>query len=190
MGARVVALLKGEKFFSTGHLCIRGHITKRRTNTGRCTDCELENSRGVTKEYRAIYYQKNKEKLKQANKKSKAKHHEKRLQELTQWRKRNKDAIKRYNARWDKANRGRVNAKTARRRATLLNATPLWLSPLQQKQIRDFYVEACKTGLTVDHIVPLRGELVCGLHVPWNLQLLTRSENCSKGKGHDVEEHP
>ena len=48
-------------------------------------------------------------------------------------------------------------------------------------QIQKIYNEARDRGLTVDHIVPLNGETVSGLHVPWNMQLLTKSENSSKG---------
>ena len=68
-------------------------------------------------------------------------------------------------------------AEVSARRKKLQQATPRWVD---MAAIRSIYEEAVKTGLTVDHIVPLRGKNVSGLHVPWNLQLLTLSENSRK----------
>jgi len=62
-------------------------------------------------------------------------------------------------------------------------ATPLWAN---KKKIKDFYTVARalteNTGIEhqVDHIIPLRGEHVCGLHVEHNLQILTKEENIRK----------
>jgi hypothetical protein len=85
-----------------------------------------------------------------------------------------------------KQNLDKSAAKSAKRRAKKLQATPIWLTAEQLKEIQTFYTETKKleqeTGVKyhVDHIIPLLGENVCGLHVPWNLQILTAEENQRK----------
>jgi hypothetical protein len=85
-----------------------------------------------------------------------------------------------------KVDSGKVNAKTAKRRAQKLHATPKWLTAEHLLEIQKFYIKAAEltksTGIPheVDHIVPLQGENVSGLHTPWNLQVLTKSENRAK----------
>lgn len=77
-------------------------------------------------------------------------------------------------------------AKAAKYRASKLCATPKWLTEEHYAQIVDIYKEReILTEITgilyhVDHIVPLQGETVCGLHVPWNLQVIPATENLSK----------
>jgi hypothetical protein len=80
-------------------------------------------------------------------------------------------------ARWDEHYRLKGRTYRVNRRAALLNATPPWVD----LRAIDAIYRACPVGLEVDHIVPLNGRGVCGLHVPWNLQYLTKSANCSKG---------
>lgn len=85
--------------------------------------------------------------------------------------------------RWAKANPDRISAIRGERRASELNATPPWVN---KKTLTMIYgrsqILTRKTGIQhhVDHIVPLRHALVCGLHVPWNLQILTADENIRK----------
>lgn len=76
----------------------------------------------------------------------------------------------------------------SKRRAAKLKATPTWLSKDQLDEIKDLYIICSMfkiyTGIEyhVDHIIPLQGKNVCGLHVPWNLQILTESENKKKSR--------
>lgn len=68
-----------------------------------------------------------------------------------------------------------------------LNATPDWLTQKDINEIKEFYELAqelswlSESPLEVDHIIPLQGKNVSGLHVPWNLQILPKSMNLSKG---------
>lgn len=57
---------------------------------------------------------------------------------------------------------------------------PKWLNNQQLNEILAFYKKASESKLTVDHIIPLNGKIVSGLHVPWNLQLMTLAENAKK----------
>jgi hypothetical protein len=88
---------------------------------------------------------------------------------------------------WKQANPNKVSAASAKRRATKLNASPPWLTKEQFKEIEFYYTLAkelqwlSEEPLEVDHVVPLQGENVSGLHVPWNLQVLPKQLNLSKG---------
>ena len=77
------------------------------------------------------------------------------------------------------------DAKRVRRRATKLNATPKWLTKKDKEKIRKIYAK-CPKGYHVDHIVPLKGKDVCGLHVPSNLRIITAHKNQSKGNRFDI----
>ena len=71
----------------------------------------------------------------------------------------------------------------ANRRASKLRATPAWADFDKIKSIYD----NCPTGYHVDHIIPLQGKYICGLHVETNLQYLPASENISKRNYHESE---
>lgn len=92
-----------------------------------------------------------------------------------------------YDISYREANRDKRNATNAKRRAAKLQRVLRGLTSEHIEDIKAFYVEAARltreTGIQhhVDHIIPLQGKNVSGLHVPWNLQILTASENSSKG---------
>lgn len=88
---------------------------------------------------------------------------------------------------WTKDNPEKDSARSAQRRAKKLNATPEWLIEFDLDYIKHIYIQAKELenidGVKrhVDHILPLQGKDIRGLHVPWNLQILTAEENCRKG---------
>ena len=72
------------------------------------------------------------------------------------------------------------------RRAAKVNATPGWLTQADRREIASIYERAALlTAVTgerheVDHVVPLRSSVVCGLHVPWNLEVIKAYKNRAK----------
>jgi 5-methylcytosine-specific restriction endonuclease McrA len=77
-------------------------------------------------------------------------------------------------------------ARYAKRRANKQKATPVWLSKDDIFLMQEIYSLARLRTKTseivweVDHIVPLSNSKVCGLHVPWNLQVIPLVENRKK----------
>jgi 5-methylcytosine-specific restriction endonuclease McrA len=166
-------------FYFTGEPCSRGHVALRKVK-GVCVDC--------MKEDWAIDNEKRKSKPKtEAAKAAGRRYYEKNrkaviaraAQRPAEERRANRSAYKQRNP-------DQTRAENSVRKRRHRDATPRWITVDEKTLMRKLYIEARKlTKLTgvmyvVDHIVPLRGESVCGLHVPWNLRVITQEENLLK----------
>ena len=142
--------------------------------------------------YSRAYYRKNKEKALAV---AKAKYEEDKetiLERNKEYIKKNPIKRKEKAARYYQRNKVDYIARTAKRRAAKLNRTPRWLSPSELKEIEQLYADAKQleeifsTAFHVDHVIPLQGELVSGLHTPENLQILPAALNLSKGNTYNI----
>lgn len=166
---------------------------------GRCKECFAEyrkaNAERIAK-CKAEYYKDNAERIaeyRKANAEQKAAYNAEYYKDNAEqiaaynaeYYKANAEQIGKYKAEYRKANRSIMNASCAKYNATKLQATPSWLTKAHLKQIRLVYQEAkllSDRGFVhhVDHIVPLQGKNVSGLHVPRNLRAIPASVNRSK----------
>ena len=173
--------------------CKRGNLYERdRWGHCLCIDCKLHRcevniSNPKTKLYRKKWAQENKDKVRNYVKKWNNENKEKRKSIVESWRRRNPEKVaimsSKAGKKWHINNRDKRAVINARRRAILLNQ----LDPNQDiNKIKSFYEEARRitkeTGIPheVDHIIPLQGEKIRGLHTHTNLQIITRHENRSK----------
>jgi hypothetical protein len=146
----------------------------------RCKSCNAEHKR--------IKHSENPEHYRRLVAESTARHYEKKLNRNTAYRKNNPDKVYLWKKLDRQKNKDRVNSNNALHRASKNIRTVSWAN---LEQIKSFYVTA--NGLSmltgdwyhVDHIIPLNGKNVCGLHVENNLQILTAKENLKKGNNYE-----
>jgi len=102
----------------------------------------------------------------------------------------NKSTILSRNKLWKQQNPEKVLAMDAKRRASLIRRTPKWIDDNDFWMIEEAYelavLRAKMFGFPwhVDHIIPLQGKYVSGLHVPSNLRVVPGSENLAKGNSY------
>lgn len=158
---RKQALEQNLTYYYTGKPCRKGHVAQRRAINGCCTECEKEKNNS---ESRKAY--------------------------MAQYADQNRDKIRKIASNWQKKNKGKVNANTALRHTAKMKRKPTWLSKEDKLKIRCLYQVASMYSKHsdqkwhVDHIIPLQGETVSGLHVPWNLRVIPAIDNMKKNNNY------
>lgn len=192
------------KYYFTGRPCKRGHLSKRLILNRNCVECMAEyrklnseriallklewkkNNPDRVKQNDKIWSSKNQDKRKKARAKWALKNPEALVMSRRSWRARNHEASRLSSKNWEKNNPDKRMANLARRRAAAIHAIPKWLDEDDFFLITEAYSLArLRTKMFgfqwhVDHIFPLQGKTVCGLHVPKNLQVIPAAENYKK----------
>ena len=164
---RQAAIKLGEAHYFTGKPCKHGHVAKRRVKDRKCMECEL-----IAK---TKAYNENPNKALEYKKQQYEKHKEAHLARKRMYR---------------QANKGKINALVTKRKTRIKLRTPEWADI---DRIRAYY-EVCAffnevngyIKYHVDHVIPLQGDLVSGLHVHSNLQIIPWLDNIRKKNKFEV----
>lgn len=155
-----------------------------------CAYCKQTKELSLFSQYKgkAYYYSYCKQCTTAKGKEWAQKNKEKSRTSKAKWQLKNKQKKAESQRKWLDKNPEIHTAKEAKRRATKLNATPKWVD-LNAIKTEYLLAKWCSdvTGefYHVDHIIPLNGIGVCGLHVPWNLQVLPATTNLQKGNRYE-----
>jgi len=160
--------------------CNHGHeyAVVERDKRGNCKECERLRSKKYKEEHKAELKIKNKkynDKIRERRLKYNNEHKKERQEYIKIWRGENTEALKEYSRQYRREHPALYKLGRLKYRTNLNLRIVSW----GQDGIYEFY-EKCPVDMTVDHIIPLQGDLVSGLHVSWNLQYLTPSANSKK----------
>lgn len=145
-----------------------------------------EDNRNKELKRSAEYRQKNRQALKEKGQEYVASNPQKVSESKRNYRERHRGRVRESSKRYRELNRPKYARYRALRRAREKQAQPSWLTSEDLarmdlmwglRELKSF-VEGVE--YEVDHIVPLRGETICGLHVPWNLRVIPKEENRRK----------
>lgn len=158
--AQIEARSAGLKRFE-GAECKKGHGTTRFVSNGQCVVCSKESARKWI-----------------------ANNRERWSEIWAAWRVNNVEYDRKRCREWQKNNPAKTVANIAKRKAAKLQRTPPWADVREIERFYDLAKTLTQTTgrrYEVDHIVPLLGKDVCGLHVQDNLRVVTQEENRRKG---------
>lgn len=178
------AKARGLTKYNTGKPCKNGHLSERYTRCGHCVVCTLDRIARLRLTPARIAW----EASYNASPEAAILHKARNDRYLS---KPEKFALITQKSRdWNRKNIGRRRSYYAARRARILQATPPWVD---SAEIAKIYAEAERisreTGVPheVDHYFPLVGRSSCGLHVPWNLQIIPKTANRRKSNREPLE---
>ncbi|MBP6514035.1 MAG: hypothetical protein KA224_02575 [Steroidobacteraceae bacterium] len=200
---RAQAIASGSKRYFTGKPCPHGHVAERLVSSMGCIACasrsfkahyhaNAEDLRARVKAYRST--EEFKARRREARRAAGDEYRAKRRKEYAAsadrerdraaaYRAANPEAVREASRRWAQKNRPIKTAAQREREARLLRATPAWAD---REAIKLIYIEAARLTIVegvryeVDHVYPLQGKSVCGLHVAENLRPVPAAFNRRK----------
>lgn len=192
--SRKEAKLQNLKHYFTGKVCGNNHISNRLVSTGNCLECAKtyaknyslkhpETRQASQEKWRTNNVSKikawkaeNAETVRRITRKSATKHADKYKRQSKIYRLKNAEKINAYHRQHYLDFPEKYFANNAKRRAAKIRATVKWAD---LEKINQFYSKK-PDGFHVDHIIPLKHKLVCGLHNEFNLQYLPEKDNLAK----------
>ena len=194
--SRKEAKSKGSKHYYTGKPCKHGHLSERYVSSKGCTVCLFSRIKGwrkmnpeKVKKSRRVWFAKHGAEWRRAWLKTRKDIHRSDITKalsraaVSRWRNKNIEKARMLGRAWRKANPHFGAAQCCARHARQLQAVPLWFDKFSVNKI---YAQSAWLSLAsgikyhVDHIIPLKHEVVCGLHCADNLQIITAVENIRK----------